>query len=367
MKVAIVHDWLSELGGAEKVIKELYECYPQADVFALVNNLEEPQLKEIFGDNIPKITTTFIDKIPYFRKKYQKLFFLFPVAMESFDLSDYDLIISSSSSCAKGVMTSPSQTHVCYCHSPARYAWDLMHGYLNDAGLKGFARLASMFLLSRYKIWDAISANQVTHFIANSHFVGSRIKKYYNRDFEVIYPPVSEKFSVSETREDYYFFVSRLVPYKRADLIIEAFKKLPNKKVLIAGSGPEHEKLSKMTEGFDNIQLLGRVSDEELDKYMSEAKAFIFLALEDFGIAPVEAQMAGVPVIGLNKGGVSETVVHEKTGLLIEEQKADLLIKAIEQFESESFNAQEIREHAENFSSANFRQQMVSFVEKAMS
>jgi glycosyltransferase involved in cell wall biosynthesis len=367
MKVAIVHDWLTEIGGAEKVIKELYKCFPNADFYTMVCTLPKEDLTYVFGDNIPQIHTSFLDKYSLFRKRHQKFFFLFPMALEAFDLSEYDLVISSSYAGAKGVLTSPAQTHISYCHSPARYAWDLMHQYLADAGLhKGLKRSLAMFFLTYYRQWDVTASNRVDYYIANSRFVATRIKKYYRRDAEVINPPVSESFTYCTDKKDYYFFASRLVPYKKADVIVEAFKTMPERHVKIAGGGPELQRLQALAEGYENIEIMGRVSDESLDLLMSEARAFLFLALEDFGIVPVEAQMAGTPVIGLNKGGVSETVIDGVTGVLIAQQTPDALKAAIERFEITEFNSEEIRKHAMQYSETAFRNSITDFVDLSM-
>lgn len=367
MKVAIVHDWLTEIGGAEKVIKELYKCFPSADFYTMVCTLPEEDLTYIFGENKPKIYTSFLDKYSLFRKRHQKFFFLFPMALEAFDLTEYDLVISSSYAGAKGVLTSPAQVHISYCHSPARYAWDLMHQYLADAGLnKGLKRSLAMFFLSYYRQWDVAASNRVDYYIANSRFVAARIKKYYRREAEVINPPVSESFTYSDDKQDYYFFASRLVPYKKADVIVEAFKTMPDRHVKIAGGGPELSRLQALAKGYENIEIMGRVSDEALDLLMSEARAFLFLALEDFGIVPVEAQMAGTPVIGLNKGGVSETVIDGVTGVLIAQQTPEALVSAIEQFEGTEFNSENIRKHAMQYSEAAFRKRFSDCVAVAM-
>lgn len=363
MKVAIIHDWLTEIGGAEKVLRELYKSFPDADVYTMVCALDNQDLHYIFGDKLPEIHTSFLDDYGFIKKRHQNFFFLFPFAVESFDLSGYDLVISSSYAAVKGVLTSPAQIHICYCHSPARYAWDLMHQYLEDAGLKsGLKRRLAMFFLSLYRQWDAISSSRVDYYIANSEFVSKRIKKYYRCIAQVINPPVSENFSFSAEKEDYYFFASRLVPYKKADLIVKAFQSMPARTLKVAGGGPELDKIRGMAEGFDNIEVMGRVSDQELDNLMKSARCFIFPVLEDFGIVPVEAQMAGTPVIGLNRGGVSETVIHGHTGYLMNDQSESSLISAVEEFEKIDFDPVYIRNHALEFSEDSFRNKVEAYV-----
>lgn len=366
MKVAIVHDWLTELGGAEKVLSLIYSLYPQADVFTLVNNLNEQQLHEVFGSSKPKIIESFISKFGFLKKRYRKLLFLFPIAIEQFDLSGYDLVISSSYCAAKGVITSPRQIHICYCHSPARYAWDLQHQYLKESSLdKGLLSIIAKVILFNFRRWDVTSTHGVDQFIANSHYVKKRIKKVYGKDSIVIHPNVAvEKFTLESHKQDYYFAASRLVPYKKISLIAEVFADLHDKRLLIAGDGPEYEKISEIikSKNASNIEMLGRVDDHELNDLLSHARAFVYAAEEDFGILPVEAQACGTPVICLGYGGTAETVINMKTGIHFNEQTKEKLLEAILLFEQTNFIPEEIRKHSEQFSTGRFISSFMSIV-----
>ncbi len=335
MKVALIQDWLTVIGGSEYVFKEIASLYPDADIYTLVARDETISTLGLSGH---KVTTSFIQKLPFAKTKYRNYLPLFPLAIEQFDLSAYDLIISSSHAVAKGVMTHSGQVHVCYCHSPMRYAWDLYHQYIKesnlDTGIKGFF---AKLVLHRIRQWDIISTNRVDYFISNSDYIGRRIKKIYNRDSETIYPNVAvQDFGLGVDRENFYFTCSRMVPYKKIDLIIEAFNQMPDKKLVVIGDGPDFKKIQKLA--GQNITLLGYQPFEVLKHYMSKAKAFVFAAEEDFGILPVEAQACGTPVIAYGKGGVLESVVENKTGVYFHKQQPGAIIKAIELFENEIDN-----------------------------
>jgi glycosyltransferase involved in cell wall biosynthesis len=351
MKVALVHDWFVESGGAEKVISKILQLYPNADVFSSVDYLTDEQRKSFLQGK--KVTTSFIQDLPK-SKRYKKYFPLMPVAMEGLDLGRYDLIISSSSSVGKGVITGPNQLHVCYCHSPMRYAWDLQEQYLRESnlskGLKGFVARVLLFYMRN---WDVRSANGVDYFIANSKYIAKRINKFYRRDAEVIYPNVEvQDFKLTELKQDYYFTCSRMVPYKKIDLIVDAFAKMPGKKLVVIGDGPDMQKIK--AKAGNNIELMGYQSFSVLKKHMENAKAFVFAAEEDFGIVPVEAQACGTPVIAFGRGGALETVINETTGVFFEEQSTESLIKAVKKFETLKFDAKLIRENAEKFSTEQF-------------
>lgn len=364
MKVAIVHDWLVESGGAEKVLAELIEIYPQAEIYTTVDYLSERQRRTILKGKVAN--TSFIQKLP-FSKQYKKYFSLMPIAIANLDLSDFNLIISCSSSVAKGVITGPDQLHICYCHSPMRYAWDLQGQYLKesglDVGIKGFIAKA---LLHRMRSWDVISSFGVDYFVANSHFIAKRIKKTYRRDARVIYPNVATNdFELVESKSDYYFTCSRMVPYKKIDLIVEAFSQMPDKKLIVIGDGPDMEKIKNKSSS--NVELMGFQSFEILKQKMSCARAFVFAAEEDFGIVPVEAQACGTPVIAFGKGGALETVQENITGVFFQKQSIPSLISAVEQFETMTFNAKQIRKHAESFSAERFQLEIKSFISEKLS
>lgn len=348
MKIAIVQDWLTELGGAEKVFIQIHQLYPDADIFTLVyhkNVLDELGISE------SKVTASFIQKLPFAKKKYRNYLPLFSLAIETFDLSSYDLVISSSSCVAKGVLTHSQQKHLCYCHSPVRYAWDLYHQYLKNAGLeKGLKSFIAKYFLHRLRIWDISSLNRVDQFISNSDYIKERIKKIYNRESITIYPPVNvQNFEYLQNREDFYFTCSRMVPYKKIDLIVEAFSKMPDKKLVVIGTGPDFKKIKELA--TSNITLLGYQSFSILKDYMQRAKAFVFAAEEDFGIVPVEAQAAGMPVIAYGKGGALETIKNGETGVFFEEQTVESLISTINRFDliADQFNSNLVRKNAERF------------------
>jgi glycosyltransferase involved in cell wall biosynthesis len=339
--VAIVHDWLVTAGGAEKVLQSLLKVFPQAVVYTIVDFLK-PQDRAFLRKH--KVHTSFIQKLPLANKYYRHYLPLMPLAIEQFDLSGYDLVISSSYAVAKGVITGPGQPHICYCHSPMRYAWDLQHQYLRESGLqKGIKSLLARFFLHKLRIWDVRSANGVDHFIANSNFVAERIHKFYRRHSSVIYPPVSfdslQQQDLTDKTE-FYLTASRLVPYKRIDLVVEAFNALPTKKLMVVGDGPEFKKISRIAK--ENITVLGRVSDDKLKQLLHSARAFIFPAEEDFGILPLEAQACGTPVLAYGKGGSLETVTgiytgdpisENSTGVFFNEQNSVAITDAIHFFE----------------------------------
>jgi glycosyltransferase involved in cell wall biosynthesis len=358
MKSAIIHDWLiSSVGGGEKVLQAIHKLFP-SPIYTLVKN-EKKLAGSYFQDLI--IHPSFIQKLPKAKEKYKNYLPLFPLAIEQFDLSAYDVVISSSHCAAKGVITSPDQTHICYCHTPMRYAWDLTHEYLKESGLeKGFKGALARLFLHYLRGWDVQSSRRVDHFIANSKYVARRIEKFYGRSSSVIYPPVDLSFfQKKDKKESYYVTASRLVPYKRVDLIVEAFSKT-DRTLVVIGDGPEWEKVKK--KAAKNIVLLKEASDEVLRKHLQEAKAFVFAAVEDFGILPVEAMASGTPVIAFGKGGVAETVIHKKTGYFFQEQSVASLLEALEEFEKLEFDPSCCRERAQEFSIDQFNEQFKQFV-----
>ncbi|ABQ04069.1 glycosyltransferase [Flavobacterium johnsoniae] len=360
MKKALISDWYYVNGGAEKVIHSINSIWDDFDHFALIDFLNDEDRKFIL--NGKKAKTSFIQKLPTVKKNHRKFLQLFPIAVEQFDLRDYNLIISSSSAVAKGIKTNKNQLHICYCHSPMRYAWDLREQYLKDAGLnKGLKGLYAKSVLDKIQKWDLSNSDNVDFFIANSKHIAERIKKIYNRESTVIYPPVDvDFFSLEEIKEDYYFTASRLVPYKKTQLIVEAFNELPHLKLIVAGDGPELEKLQKTAK--NNIEFVGYIENKKLRSLMQKAKAFVFAAEEDFGIIPVEAQACGTPVIALAKGGTLETVIENKTGIFFVEQSAEKIKEAVLNFETKNFDPQIIREHAVTFSKQRFEKEIKEFV-----
>ncbi len=361
-KIAVVHDWLPEIGGAERVLAEMLEVLPSADVFSLVDFLPEAErgfLRE------RAVRTSFLQNIPGARRFYRSFLPLMPLAVEYFDLSSYDLIVSSSYAVAKGVITGPDQLHLCYCHSPARYAWDLQEAYLKQVnlsrGVKGFLARA---LLHYIRLWDCRTPNGVDSFSANSRFVARRIWKVYRRHAEVIYPPVQASgqgdTDGSSFKRGSYLSLGRLVPYKRVDLLIEAFRRMPHRSLRIIGDGPERSKLAENLP--HNVRLLGRLPQEEVAEALRSARALLFAAEEDFGIVPVEAQAFGTPVIAYGRGGVCETVDHGRTGYLFQEQTVDAVVSAIHEAENMKFDAASLRRSAARFSKEVFHAKLLRWI-----
>lgn len=359
-KTAIAHEWLVNYAGSEKVVESFTNIWNDADVFTLVDFLNDEQRKTILKGK--RAHTTFIQHLPFARKKHRYYLPLFPTAIEKFDLLNSELIISSAHAVAKGVKTNKNQLHICYCHSPMRYAWDHSEQYLN--GVKGFFAKSFMNYLRN---WDLRSAENVNYFIANSNHIAEKIKRIYKRDSTVIYPPVDvNKFEVSEKRDDYYVTASRLVPYKKIDLIVEAFNQMPDKKLIVIGSGPEKEKIKALA--GSNIELIGHQTSDQLKKFFMNARAFVFAAEEDFGIVVVEAMACGTPVIALNKGGTAESVINGETGIHFDEQNPASIKNAIKEFERriDYFDIQLIRKHAEKFNRSSFEEKIKLFVSEKL-
>jgi glycosyltransferase involved in cell wall biosynthesis len=363
LKTAIVHEWLVNYAGSEKVVESLTNIWPEADVYSLVDFLDDDFRKIILKGKHAR--TSFIQKLPLAEKQFRKYLPLFPKAIESFNLSKYDLIISSSHSVAKGVKTRKDQLHVCYCHSPMRYVWDEADYYLSEAKLKtGVRGAAAKFVLNYLRKWDIKSANNVNFFVANSNHIAKKIRRIYNREADVIYPPVDvQKFSLAAENEDFYLTASRLVPYKRIDLIIDAFAKMLDKKLVVIGSGPEKEKI--LAKATPNIDVIGYQDFESLRDYIQRAKAFVFAAEEDFGIIVVEAMACGTPVIAGNYGGTAESVINGLTGILFNNQDVDSIVDSVKKFDviSHSIDHNAIRNQAEKFSRANFETKIKNYVQ----
>lgn len=368
-RVAIVHDWLVTYAGAERVLEQMLALYPDADLFAVCDFLPDSDRGFLRG-HVPH--TTFIQNLPFARRKYRSYLPLMPLAVEQLDLSGYDIVISSSHAVAKGVLTGPDQLHISYVHSPIRYAWDLQHQYLRQSGLdRGAQSVLARWLLHRIRLWDARTANGVDVFVANSGYVGRRIKKCYRRNAVVIYPPVDvANLRLHGRKEGFYLAASRMVPYKYMDIIVAAFALTPNRRLVVIGDGPQFAKVQQVAKGKPNIQLLGYQQTAVLRDYMERARAFVFAAEEDFGILPVEVQACGTPVIALGKGGALETVrslgMEHATGLFFSEQTHEAVNAAIDEFErsGSTIDPQDCRINAERFSVERFREQFSELVER---
>ncbi len=374
-RIAIVCDWLTNMGGAEKVILSLHRLFPEAPIFTTLFDK-----KRVQGFENAEIHASFLQKIPFAKAHHQLMLGWMPMAVESLNLNDFDIVISSSHSVAKGIITKPETVHICYCHTPMRYAWE---PWELEYRLSGFPKILHSRIRKRMheiRIWDRLSADRVDHFIANSNHVAERIRKYYRRESTVIYPPVrTDEFQIG-TPKNYYLTVGRLIPYKRFDLVIEAFGNSPRppsvppwqggrfaeevgvRQLVIVGSGPEEKKLKKMA--GKNIRFLGHVSDEKLKELYSGCQALIHPQIEDFGLSTVEAMASGRPVIAFAEGGALETVVEGKTGLFFHEQSSSSLIEALSRFESRSWNPHEIKAHAENFSEKEFQKNILQYIEQ---
>ena len=362
-----MHEWFTALAGSEKVVEQFCDIYPEADLFAVYADPKVVQQTPYLRTR--KLQTTFIQRLPRAAKSYRSYLPLMPLAVEQLDMSPYDLVISSNHAVAKGVLTGPDQLHISYVHSPIRYAWDLQHQYLRESGMSSGAKgwLAKL-LLHKMRIWDVRTAHGVDHFVANSHFIARRIKKVYGRQADVIYPPVDvSAFSQVDAKEDFYMTASRLVPYKKMDLIVEAFAAMPDKRLLVIGDGPDMEKIKRRA-GL-NVEMMGYQSFDVLRDTMQRARAFVFAAEEDFGITPVEAQACGTPVIAFGKGGALETVkAHgpDPTGVFFAEQSVAALCGAVREFEqrADEFTPGACRRNAERFSIERFRSEFAAYVEK---
>lgn len=363
MKVAIVHYWWLSNRGGEAVVAAIAELYPEADLY--VHVCDEPLVRRTLGEGFKgQVITTFIARLPGAAKHYQKYLPLMPVALEQLDLSAYDLVISSESGPAKGVITRPDALHVCYCHSPMRYVWDMYPAYLQGAGR--VVRALFPWVAHWLRVWDRASADRVDHFVANSSFVASRIRKFYRRDAEVVYPPVNvTAFDHRRERGDFYLCLGQLVPYKRADMVVEVFNRLGLPLVVI-GEGELLDRLKAIA--APNVQLLGRQAFSVVKEKLETCKALVFPGLEDFGIVPVEAMASGAPVIAYGKGGALDTIVHGKTGILFDEQSNSALEAAIRSVETgqHRFDVEALREHAAGFDKAIFQRRFLQAVERGM-
>lgn len=360
MKIAIVHYWMIGMRGGERVLEEMCKLYPQADLFTHVCDPERisPLLRQ------HKISESFVGRLPFAKRHYQKYLGLMPRALEQLDLSAYDLIISSESGPAKGIIPAPGARHICYCHSPMRYIWDEYHTYADT--LDPVSKIAFAHIAHKMRIWDVVSSARVDAFVANSSFTASRIKRYYRRDSDIVFPPVdTSRFGRSKTIGNFFLFASQLVPYKRVDLAIDAFRKI-DAPLYIVGDGSERKRLEKKAP--PNVKFLGHVSDAKLEETYARCRALIFPAQEDFGIVPLEAMASGRPVIAYGRGGARDTVVSEKTGIFFDEQSAASLVSAVNHFidTEEQFDPAVVSAHAHTFSQERFRQEFKSAVERAL-
>jgi glycosyltransferase involved in cell wall biosynthesis len=370
-RIAVVHDQLYTLGGAEQVLGEILRCYPSADLFALFDLLPEDQRDFLAGH---RVTTTGLQRLPGLRRFHRHYLPFMPFQIEQLDLRGYDIVISSSYLVAKGVIVGPDQLHVCYVHSPMRYAWDMQFQYLEEMGLdRGVASFVLRRILHRLRLWDHRSAAGVDEFVANSHFIARRVRKAYRRDAKVIYPPVDTTRAATPgpvpDREAFYLTVSRLVPYKRVNLLVEAFRRRPDARLVVIGDGPERRRLEASLP--PNVTLLGYQPDATVVDHFRRAKAFLYAAEEDFGLVPVEAQAAGAPVIAYGRGGACETVVDAgrpgATGVLFHEQTPEAVVAALDRFERQAheFTPQNCRLNAQRFSAERFRQEFRAAVDDA--
>lgn len=358
LNIALVHEWITNVAGAERVLLTLLKIFKNADVYTAVYDKNKASVFEKYN-----VKTSILQNIPLMKKKRELLIPFTPFAFEQFDLSKYDLVISSTTMAAKGVITKPRTTHISYCHTPPRYLWEPS---LDPRAQKGLFSALRQNTMHKMRIWDKVAADRVDYFIANSNYVAERIKKYYRKDSAVINPGIDiDNFSVAKPEEikDYFLYVGRLVDYKHCDIVVNAFNKL-GLPLKVIGRGPNKEKLQKIAK--ENIEFLGFLSDDEVRKYYREAKAFIFPTEEDFGIVPVEAMASGRPVIAFGQGGIRDSVIENVTGLFFYEQNAESLIEAVKSFRVEKFDPQKIRKYAEKFSNKNFEKQFLDFINKTI-
>ena len=360
MKIAIVTDWMTNYGGAESVISAFHDLFPDSPIYT---TMYKPKAMRELG-NLKNVHTTYLDKIPFV--KHQWMLSFMPTAVEMMNLDEFDIVLSSCHSVSKGIITKPDTLHICYCHTPMRYAWE---SWDFETRLKRFPKFLHGIIrkqIDKIREWDYCASKRVDKYIANSKYTSSQIKKYYKENSNVIYPPVrSNNFKkIDNPTEDFYFSAGRLIPYKKFDLLVETFNKngLPLK---IAGTGPDFEKLKKMAK--PNVEILGRVSDEDLKKLYSNCKAFLFPQIEDAGIVPLEAMISGRPVIALNRGGSLDTMIENKTGVFFEEQTTESLNDAIKRFKKLEFDSNFIHEHAKKYDIEIFKERIMSFIEKEWS
>ncbi|MFN8273785.1 MAG: glycosyltransferase [Flavobacteriaceae bacterium] len=373
MKKALIHDFLIQNGGAERCVESFINIWDDMDVFTLADHLSEENRKKIIKGKSTK--TSCIQKMPFSKRLFRYYFSFYPYAVEQFDFSEYDFVLSSSYSVCKGIITRPDQIHITYIYSPVRYVWDLYHQYLFESKLnKGIKGVIVKWMLHYFRNWDAGTANRPDYYIAISHYIAKRVKKIYGKDSIVIYPPVNcQRFSIGDRTEDYYYTASRMVPYKKMDLIVEAFRHMPDKRLIVGGDGPDYEKIKKIAP--KNVEIRGFLDMNTQVSLTQRAKAFIFAAEEDFGIAPIEAQACGVPVIAFGKGGALETIIgsfsreervlQTDTGIFFDKQNVEELIHAIGVFEKNEslFDKETIRNQALKFDTKRFEDEFKRTIE----
>ena len=356
MKTALVYDWLVTMGGGEKTLNAIREIYP-CPIYTLVHDVSKMQHTPF---SCAEVNASFLQKMPFAKRGYRYYFPLFPFAIEQFDLSGCELIISTSHSVAKGVLTHAGQLHLCYCLTPMRYAWDLTYRYLE--GISGLQKMMAKWAFHYLRNWDIASLNRVDHFAAISHYIARRVEKLYGRKATVIYPPVdTDLIGLRENKENFFVTASRMVPYKNIDLIVQAFSHLPDQKLVVLGDGPDMAKIKR--KAGKNVEMLGFQSDSVVRDYLGRAKGFLFAAEEDFGIVVVEAQAAGTPIIALGKGAAIETVIDGKTGVFFKEPVVAQIVEAIHQFSKQEFDPAQIRKHASRFSRERFKKEFKQFVD----
>ncbi|MFQ6057656.1 MAG: glycosyltransferase [Anaerolineae bacterium] len=355
MKVAIVHDWLNQAGGAEAVLSVLKEMYPQAPIYTSIYWPAAMPLEYRAWD----IRTSFMDKLPFVKRHHQAFLPLYPLAFEQFDLSEYDLVISNKSGFCHGVITPPETTHICYCLTPTRFLWNTLE-YVEQERVGRLARAVLPLFLNYLRLWDRLAADRVDHFVAISRTVQARIRKIYRRESTIIHPPVDvRQFAPSDTHDDYFLIVSRLIPYKRLDIAVRAFNQL-GLPLVVVGDGRDRARLEAMA--GPNVRFLGRLPDGEVRERLARCRALIFPGLEDFGLTPIEAQAAGRPVIAYAGGGALETVVEGVTGTFFHEQSPEALAKAVARFDDCRYDPQAIRQHAAQFDVAVFKERLGKFI-----
>jgi len=362
-RVGLVHDWLPVYAGAERVLEQMIQVFPESMIYSLIDFIEEEQRDFLQGR---PVETSFIQRLPFARRFYRYYLPVAPIAIEQFDLTDHDVVVSSSYAVAKGVLTRSDQLHISYVHSPMRYAWDLYHDYMQQDGTGWIRGLVARIVLHYLRLYDVTTAPRVDLFVANSQHVARRIWKTYRRQARVIYPPVDvDRFSLQTSKDNFYLTMSRLVPYKRVDLIVRAFTEMPDKELIVIGDGPELAAIKRLA--GPNVTVLGYQPDDAVTYYMENARAFVYAAEEDFGIVPVEAQACGTPVIAYGRGGVQETVVPGKTGVFFSEQTVEHLKASVDEFEriQSSLDPADIRAQAERFAVPRFREAFSRLVHTA--
>ncbi len=356
LKVALVHDWLTGQRGGEKVLEVLCEIFPEAPIFTLFHF---PGSQRKFIEE-KEIFTSFLQRMPFLRRKYRSYLPLFPLAIELFDLQDFDMVVSSSHCVAKGIIPRPDALHVCYIHSPVRYAWNQYFAYFSPQKLGFFSRKLIPFPIHKLRLWDESSSHRVDHFIANSRTTAQRVQKYYRRQSDVIHPPVDTNFfHPNGQQEDYFLIVSALVPYKKIELAIRVFNQ-NGRALKIVGLGPEYKRLKQLSK--TNVQFLGSIDEDSLLKAYQRARALIMPGEEDFGINALEAQACGIPVVSYARGGALETVISNETGVFFSNLSVDSLLGALDKLEAISFNKEAIRAHVQNFSREKFKENINAFL-----